>query len=148
MEIKETSQYKINCGDVRPDKNLREDRGWVKMDVRWVITAANFKSEFTCFGQTILPPGIGAKHDIHRHPNVEEWEYCLYGVGIKHIGDESFYIRPGDVAFHPRNIYHGLENGSDTAPLITLWGYCGASSLEKAGYFTPEDDAKNAEETS
>jgi hypothetical protein len=46
------------------------------------------------------------------------------------------------MAFAPRNVYHGLENGSDTEPLITLWGYTGASSLEEAGYVIPEDDAE------
>jgi hypothetical protein len=32
-----------------------------------------------------------------------------------------------------------LENASDTETLVTLWGYCGASSLEEAGYVIPED---------
>ena len=54
----------------------------------------------------------------------------------------SFVVRAGDIAFAPRNVYHGLENGSDTEPLITLWGYSGAPSLEKAGYVIPEDDDK------
>ena len=27
----------------------------------------------------------------------------------------------------------------ENEPLITLWGYCGAPSLEKAGYIIPED---------
>ena len=83
-------------------------------------------------------------HALHRHPNAEEWEYVVHGVGIKHVGDESFVIRAGDIAFAPRNVYHGLENGSDTEPLITLWGYSGASSLEEAGYIIPEDDEKPA----
>ena len=141
-EIKETSQYKITPGDVSPDKTLREDAGWIKMDVRWVVTNEKFESKTTVVGRTILAPGIGAKHDIHRHPNAEEWEYVLHGVGIKHIGEESFFIRVGDLVFQPRNVYHGLENGSETEPLITLWGYTGASSLKEAGYFTPEDDRK------
>ena len=64
----------------------------------------------------------------------------VHGVGIKHVGDEFFVVRAGDIAFAPRNVYHGLENGSDTEPLITLWGYSGAPSLEKAGYIIPEDD--------
>jgi quercetin dioxygenase-like cupin family protein len=144
-EVKETSRYKINPADGKLDaKSQREDQGWIKMDVRWAVSDATFNSEFTVIGRTVLLPGIGAKHDIHRHPNAEEWEYCIYGVGIKHIGDESFYLRPGELAFHPRNIYHGLENASATEPLITLWGYCGVSSLEKAGYATPGDDAKIA----
>ena len=66
----------------------------------------------------------------------------MHGVGIKHVGDESFFIRAGDIAFAPRNVYHGLENGSDTEPLITLWGYSGAPNLEKAGYIIPEDEEK------
>jgi len=40
--------------------------------------------------RTILPPGVGSMHALHRHPNAEEWEYVVHGVGIKHVGDESF----------------------------------------------------------
>jgi oxalate decarboxylase/phosphoglucose isomerase-like protein (cupin superfamily) len=49
-------------------------------------------------------------------------------------------LKAGELAFVPRNVYHGLENASDTETLVTLWGYCGASSLEAAGYVTPEND--------
>ena len=141
-KLKEKSRYKLNPGDFKSDRTLREDRGWLKMDVRWVITDRNTDSENTVVGRTILPPGVGSMHALHRHPNAEEWEYVVHGVGIKHVGDESFVIRAGDIAFAPRNVYHGLENGSDTEPLITLWGYSGAPSLEKAGYIIPEDDDK------
>ena len=90
-------------------------------------------------GRTIMPPGVKSKHAIHRHPNAEEWEYIVSGVALKHVGGESFTLRAGELAFIPRNVYHGLENASDTEPLVTLWGYCGASSLEEAGYVIPED---------
>ena len=76
---------------------LREDRGWLKMDVRWVVTDKNQDTEMTVIGRTILPPGVGSMHALHRHPNAEEWEYCVHGTGIKHVGDESFYIRAGDI---------------------------------------------------
>jgi quercetin dioxygenase-like cupin family protein len=141
-KLKEKSRYKLNPGDFKSDRTLREDRGWLKMDVRWVITDRNTESENTVVGRTILPPGVGSMHALHRHPNAEEWEYVVHGVGIKHVGDESFVVRAGDIAFAPRNVYHGLENGSDTEPLITLWGYSGAPSLERAGYIIPEDDDK------
>jgi quercetin dioxygenase-like cupin family protein len=140
----ETSRYKFNPGDVKADRSLREDRGWLKMDVRWVVTENSAGSEVTVIGRTILPPGVGAMHAIHRHPNAEEWEYVIHGTGIKHVGEESFYVRPGDVAFIPRNVYHGLENASDNEPLITIWGYSGAPSLEKAGYVIPEDEGEPA----
>ncbi len=142
MAVTETSRFKITPETVKSDKTLREDRGWIKMDVRWLVTEKTIGSELTVIGKTILAPGVGSKHDLHRHPNAEEWEYVIHGKGIKHVGDESFYVEAGDVAFVPRNTYHGLENGSDTEPLITIWGYSGAPSLEKAGYFIPEDDDK------
>lgn len=31
-------------------------------------------------------------------------------------------------------VFHGLENASDTEPLVTVWGYGGAASLADAGY--------------
>ena len=90
-------------------------------------------------------PGVKAQHAMRRHPNAEEWEYVIQGVGIKRVGEDTFYLRAGDLAFVPRNAYHALENASDSETLVTIWGYCGASSLEEAGYFTPEDDQKSAD---
>ena len=57
-----------------------------------------------------------------------------------------FLLRAGELAFITRDTYHGLENASETETLVTIWGYCGASSLEDAGYIIPEDDvaAKHA----
>ena len=98
----ETSRHKFNPGNVKSDRTLREDRGWLKMDVRWVITEKNANSEHTVVGRTILPPGVGSMHALHRHPHAEEWEYVIHGTGIKHVGDDSFYVRPGDIAFIPK----------------------------------------------
>ena len=67
---------------------------------------------------------------------------------MKQVGDEIFTLHAGKLAFVPRDVYHGLENASDTETLITLWGYCGASSLEEAGYVIPQDDAGAAEASS
>ncbi|MCB1488560.1 MAG: cupin domain-containing protein [Bauldia sp.] len=142
MEIKDNSRFKIRPETVPYDKTLREDRGWIKMAVRWLVTEDTAGSEMSVIGKTILAPGIGSKHDLHRHPNAEEWEYVIHGKGIKHIGDETISLETGDLSFVPRNTYHALENGSETEPLITLWGYSGAPSLEKAGYIIPEDDEK------
>lgn len=142
MKPKEHSRYKLDPARFAPDRSLKEDRGWHKMDVRWLVTDRTVGSKMTVVGRTILPPGVGARHALHRHRNAEEWEYILHGTGIKHVGDDTFILRAGELAFIPRNVYHGLENASDTEPLITLWGYSGASSLEKSGYRIPEDDAR------
>jgi quercetin dioxygenase-like cupin family protein len=135
----EDSHFKILADDVKPDGTLKEERGWHKMDVRWLVTNRTQDSKQTVVGRTIMPPGVKSRHAIHRHPNAEEWEYILSGVATKHVGGETFTLRAGELAFIPRNVYHGLENASDTEPLVTLWGYCGASSLEEAGYVIPED---------
>lgn len=140
MGIREISRYKIKPEDRSADKSLKEEDGWHRMDVRWMITDKSVGSTMTVVGRTTMPPGVKAQHAWHRHPNAEEWELVIQGVGIKHVGAESFYMRPGDVAFVPRNVYHGLENASETETLVTVWGYSGAASLEQAGYVIPEHD--------
>jgi quercetin dioxygenase-like cupin family protein len=142
MTIEENSPFKVRADEVQADQTLEEARGWHKMDVRWLVTGANMDSKQTVVGRTIMPPKVNSKHAIHRHPNAEEWEYIISGVATKHVGGETFTLRAGELAFIPRNVYHGLENASDTETLVTLWGYCGASSLEEAGYVIPEDDEK------
>lgn len=139
MSKVEDSHFKIRADEVTSDDTLKEERGWHKMDVRWLVTNKTQESKQTVVGRTIMPPGVKSKHAIHRHPNAEEWEYIVSGVALKHVGGESFTLRAGELAFIPRNVYHGLENASDTEPLVTLWGYCGASSLEEAGYIIPSD---------
>ena len=140
MAVREVSRFKIEPSDRTADTSLKEEEGWHRMDVRWLITGDSVGSTMTVVGRTTMPPGVKAQHAWHRHPNAEEWEVVIQGVGIKHVGEESFYMRPGDVAFVPRDAYHGLENASETETLVTVWGYCGASSLEQAGYIIPEDD--------
>ena len=38
MTIKEDSPYKIKPDDHSADTSLKEEEGWHKMDVRWLIT--------------------------------------------------------------------------------------------------------------
>jgi quercetin dioxygenase-like cupin family protein len=132
MPSAEASRYKVSSLGVAPDSTLRAEEGWIDMEVRWLISVATVGSAKTVIGRTVLKPG--SKHDIHRHPNAEEWEYVVSGVGVKHVGDEVIPLRAGDVVFVPQNVDHALENGSETEPLVTVWGYSGAASLEEAGY--------------
>lgn len=140
MAAQKNSRFKIDPGKFEADASLKAERGWQNMEVRWLITDKTVGSTMTVVGRTTLPPGGKSKHALHRHPNAEEWEIVIRGVGIKHVGDETFTLEPGQLAFVPRNVYHGLENASDSEELVTVWGYCGASNLEEAGYVLPEDD--------
>ena len=129
-------RYRVSSMKVDPDASLSADEGWVDMEVRWLITADSVGAEQTVVGRTVLKPG--SKHDIHRHPHAEEWEYVVSGAAIKHVGHDSVRLETGDVVFVPANVFHGLENASDTEPVVTVWGYSGAATLEAAGYELPE----------
>ena len=131
-------RYRVSSMAVAPDGSLQAEDGWVDMEVRWLVTAETVGSKQTVVGRTVLKPG--SKHDIHRHPNAEEWEYVISGSAIKHVGGESVSLEAGDVVFVPAGVFHGLENASDTEPVVTIWGYSGAATLETAGYELPGGD--------
>jgi quercetin dioxygenase-like cupin family protein len=135
------TDYVIHSTAVAPDGTLAAEDGWVDMEVRWLITAESVGSTKTVVGRTVLQPG--SKHDIHRHPHAEEWEYVLSGTAIKHIGDETVSLVAGDIVFVPADVDHGLENASSTEPVVTIWGYSGAATLEAAGYILPGETGKN-----
>jgi quercetin dioxygenase-like cupin family protein len=137
-EFNDIERYLVRDGTIVPDASLDADRGWIEMDVRWLVTRDTVGAQLGCMGRTFLRPG--SKHDIHRHPHAEEWEYVIAGRAIKHVGDMTVEMGPGDVIFVPRNVYHGLENASASEPVLTVWGYQGAANLEEAGYFLPSDD--------
>lgn len=119
------------------DTALRAEDGWVGMDVRWLLTRETVGAEDGVFGITVFPPG--SKHDIHRHPHAEEFEYLVSGRGIARVGDADVELGPGEVVFVPKNDYHGFENTGDE-PVFMIWGYSGAASLEEAGYVRWVDD--------
>jgi len=119
------------------DTALRSEDGWVDMDVRWLLTRDTVGAEHSVFGITVFPPG--SKHDIHRHPNAEEFEYLVSGHGIARVGDADVELGPGEVVFVPKNDYHGFENTGDE-PAFMIWGYAGAATLEEAGYIRYVDE--------
>ena len=133
------TRLKTHYTDFPIDEGLEWRDGWHDLRVRWLVTRDLAGSESTVVGRSEFPPG--ARHALHRHPNAEEWEYVLSGTGTKLIGEVDVPIRPGDIIFTPRDVYHGVANTS-SEPLVTLWGYTGAASLEEAGYVLLERDAR------
>jgi quercetin dioxygenase-like cupin family protein len=129
-------RFKVTLKDTPSDVGLPE-RGWVNMDVRWLVTDRTVGATSTVFGVTTFAPG--ARHELHRHPHVEEVEYVVSGRGIAYVGDAAVELGPGEALFVPRNVYHGFENPSDTAAVVA-WYYAGAASLESAGFVTREED--------
>ena len=128
--------YKISVRDAPSSPGLPE-RGWLNMDVRWLVTNDTVGATQTVFGVTYFP--AGSKHELHRHPNAEEVEYLISGSGIAYVGDDAVELGPGEAVFVPRNAYHGFENDSDE-DAVMAWYYAGAASLEEAGFVTRRED--------
>jgi oxalate decarboxylase/phosphoglucose isomerase-like protein (cupin superfamily) len=141
--IRRVSEHRFKRSfDTTPtDGELRAEDGWIGMDVRWLLTRSTVGAEHSVFGITEFP--VGSKHDIHRHPHAEEWQYLVSGHGIARVGDVDVEHGPGEVVFVPKNDYHGFENTGDE-PVVMLWGYAGAASLEEAGYIRLVDDERSA----
>lgn len=137
--VEDKHPLKIKYKELPVDASLEPERGWEGLQVRWLISREAVGSNKTVVGLSMFPPG--AKHDLHRHPHVEEWEHVLQGHGIKRVGDTDISIEAGDTVFVPENEYHGVANTTDDGEtLVTIWGYCGAASLGEAGYVLPEDE--------
>jgi len=125
-------QFMINISDVPKVGGLKEEDGWVDMQVQFLIDKASNGSQDFLLGWTVLPPG--AMHDRHRHFHVDEFWIVISGQGVmyEHEGGEKI-SKKGDVVFTPRNQWHGFKNTSDE-DVILVWGWIGKGSLEDAGY--------------
>jgi len=128
--------YKVSVDTIGRHQGIPE-RGWIDMDVRWLVTKDSVGSSQTVFGITYFPPG--SRHEIHRHPNVEEVEYLISGSGIAYVDDDAISLGPGEAVFVPRNAYHGFENDADE-DAVMAWCYSGAASLDEAGFVTRQED--------
>ena len=128
--------YKVVVAATAPDPGIPE-RGWVDMDVRWLVTKETVGSTKTVFGVTFFPPG--AKHDIHRHPNAEEVEYLVSGPGLPTSATTQSSSGPARRSSCRRT----STTASRTRQTVT-WSWRGTTrapaSLEDAGFVTRSED--------
>jgi len=130
--------YRTRIDEVPLERNLREDEGWIDMQVQFLIDGGTAGSESLVVGRTVLPPG--ARHERHRHPNCNEFLVVISGSGEIYTDKGAEPSRAGDVVFTPAGHWHGFNNTSDDDVLL-IWGWEGAGSLEAAGYELPPADA-------
>ena len=128
--------YRTRIRDVPLAGGLREEQGWVDMQVQFLIDAGAASSEKLVVGRTVIPPG--GRHDRHRHPNADEFLIVLGGSGRIYTNEGTERASEGDVVFTPRGHWHGFNNTSAEEVLL-FWGWSGAGSLEAAGYELPGD---------
>lgn len=49
----------------------------------------------------------------HLHYRQDEWFYIIKGEFAFEVGEKSFYLKPGDTLFAPRNVPHGWAHISN-----------------------------------
>ena len=126
-----TDRYRTNLSQAPHVPNLREDEGWVNMQVQMLIDAESVGVDDFLLGWTVLPPG--ARHDRHLHRNADEFFVVLEGSGEIYTDDGTEPASKGDVIFTPRGRWHGFDNTGDV-DVVLVWGWNGAGSLEASGY--------------
>ena len=129
--------YRTTIDEVPLERGLREEEGWVGMQVQFLIDARNAGSDRLVVGRTVLKPG--ARHERHLHPNCDEFLVVMSGSGEVHTNTGREPSKAGDVIFTPRGNWHGFDNTGDEDVLL-IWGWSGAGSLEAAGYAIPGSD--------
>jgi quercetin dioxygenase-like cupin family protein len=129
--------YRTNVRDVPLEQGLREDEGWVDMQVQFLIDERSAGSSELVVGRTVLPPG--ARHERHRHPNCDEFLVVMSGSGEVYTDEGREAATAGDVVLTPAGHWHGFDNTSEEEVLL-IWGWRGAGSLAAAGYELPADD--------
>ncbi len=84
-------------------------------------------------GMGTFAPGQG-RHAIHRHAHAEEVFYVWEGAGVHLTCDGVEHpLSAGQLAFVPRNEWHGFHNTGST-PVRAFFGYLGVGSRADAGY--------------
>lgn len=116
-----------------------EDGPFGHLDVRWVVGPEQGAKRIS-FGQSTYP--FGATHENHHHPNAEEVVMVVAGRGTQIVGPDALDLGPGDVCFIPSRTPHRITGTSEDEPLVILWAFGGAASLEDAGYVPLPDDTK------
>jgi quercetin dioxygenase-like cupin family protein len=127
--------YRTNVREVPLVRGLREEEGWIEMEVQFLIDGGAARSEGLVVGRTVIPPG--GRHDRHRHPNADEFLVVMSGNGRIYTDEGTEPAAEGDVVFTPRGHWHGFDNTGDEDALL-IWGWSGAGSLDAAGYELPE----------
>lgn len=106
--------------------------GFYNMRARRLLDDSSDGCPF-CLGVGTFAAGSGC-HDLHRHPNADEFFYVWEGSGA-HLGPDGapHPVRPGDLVHVPAGEWHGFRN-TGHQPARALFGYLGVTRFADAGY--------------
>lgn len=125
--------YVVDVHEFPAAEGLDPGEGWINMKVQFLIQADNAGATELVVGRTIFPAG-GSSHERHRHHSADEFVYVVRGQGVVMNGDDEIPVREGQMAFHPKGIWHGFRNTSETEEAEVIWAWGGAASRAAAGY--------------
>jgi quercetin dioxygenase-like cupin family protein len=117
-----------------PDIPLRP--GWEGMRVWWLTSGLSEPPTQLVINITEFPPGV--MHEIHRHPDADEFVFVLSGSGLQLSPSGETRHSAGELVVVPKGSWHGLRNDTDE-PLVVLAGYGGVATADAAGYETYSD---------
>jgi len=127
-----TKEYPVvHLEDVVPEA-VKEESGWKKMDIRFVITGERQGSKNCTMFRALFPPG--ARHMKHRHTNSDELFHMIRGHGASGAGEKEYEMKAGSSHFIPRGVTHWLRNLSETEPIDVVGVYLSAGNLKESGY--------------
>jgi len=131
-----TERLHTSLAEVPHVGGLREDEGWIDMQVQFLIDNASAGTDDFLLGWTVLPPG--ARHDRHLHRDADEFFIVLQGSGRIYLDSGTEPAGQGDVIWTPRGRWHGFDNTGDE-DVVLVWGWSGCGSLEGSGYEVDEE---------
>ncbi len=113
------------------DRFLDVEGGFADMHVRWLASGDTLGTRGIVVATSTFEPG--GRHDLHRHPNADEFFLVLRGGGHHLTANGPLRLDPGGLVHVPAGEPHGFRTDPDTVT-TALYGYLGAGSLEQAGY--------------
>jgi quercetin dioxygenase-like cupin family protein len=123
--------YKTSRAETPEDPDIPTRPGWEGMHVHWLADREHGGTQTTVFNVTEFPPN--RSHEVHRHPDAEEYFFVLRGAGLHLTGDEPVPLKAGDLVFIPKGEWHGFANDTDEPTLVvTVMG--GVAHYSDAGY--------------
>ncbi len=121
----------VRLDEVAPEP-VKEEGGWKKMDIRFVITGERQGSKSGTMFRALFSPG--ARHMKHSHSNSDELFYMIRGHGASGAGEKEYEMKAGSSHFIPRGVTHWLRNLSETEPIEVVGVYLQAGNLMGSGY--------------
>ncbi len=135
--VRQPDTRAFHVDDVADRSSHNPARGFHHMQARLLLDTAAGGWGSLLMGLGTFAPGGGC-HDLHRHPNAEEFFYVWQGGGV-HLGPDGspHPVGAGDLVYVRRGEGHGFRNTTDR-PALAIFGYFGVGSLGEAGYELPD----------